>query len=251
MKLARRFAFLPVVPIGALTCGVMWLGCSDVGGSAVPTASAEDAAARDDSGQQSDAPEASTPRDAALDRGPGSSEAPVTPACTQYCTQLMDTCKGRNLQFQTIGACFRSCQYYPPGDLGDATGDSLICRAYHARTATAGPAEEDGHCLHAGPYGYSGCGEPCEALCEIAMGWCAGSSGGAPFASNAACQAECALFLNAPGPGPVGVAYSANGPATGNSIDCREYHLTKSLESFADRDVECPLVKTASAACKD
>lgn len=175
---------------------------------------------------------------------------PLSGACTSYCVQVMDVCKGINVQYPSIGACFNACRYFPEGEPGDATENSLVCRAFHTLVGSTSPQDADGHCLHSGIYGYGGCGTPCDPFCAIAMGWCGKSASGAPFPNMAACQDACATWTDAPGPTMVGVLYSADGPATGNTRDCRQFHLTTSLRSAADRDVHCPLAAASSTACK-
>jgi hypothetical protein len=169
-----------------------------------------------------------------------------TAACVTYCDTLMGACAGDFLQFPTKTACLRACAYYPPGMPGDATGNSLTCRQQHADSAVGHPE----HCHHAGPYGFDGCGSSCEGLCQLAMGWCAGSAGGPPFASTAECATACASFQPAP-PLAGGVTpYSANGPTSGDTLECREYELAAALSSIADRDVHCPRAGASSSTCR-
>lgn len=228
----------------AVACVVVACGASTPSEPSSPSAldassdaPAIDGAIASDAG--SDAPADTTTSDA---------EPPLTPSadCLKYCDDLMTHCTGVNQQFSTKKQCLRACTFYPLGNPGDATGNSLTCRIRHTIAAESDQA----HCHHAGPFGYSGCGEPCDILCTIAMGWCGTRPGGAPYASQSACLAECAAFVNEPGPTAMGVAYNASGPATGDSIDCREYHLVRALESAADRDASCPKAATNSPACR-
>ncbi len=179
-----------------------------------------------------------------------SGELPVvgSAGCTSYCDRLMSTCGGDALQFATKNGCLRACLIYPPGAPGDDSGlgNTLRCRQQHAEAA----ATTIGHCYHAGAYGFDGCGSSCEGLCQLAMGWCASSAGGAPFASAAACASECAAFPPAPTkPGGV-TPFNAHGPTAGNTLECRQYQLVSALQSLAARDVYCPRVATNSSACR-
>ena len=45
-------------------------------------------------------------------------------------------------------------------------------------------------------------------------------------------------------------AFSAAGPATGDTQDCRMYQLVTALKSAAERDARCPLVGAISSACR-
>jgi hypothetical protein len=150
------------------------------------------------------------------------------------------------------------------------SGDTVACRIAHAGLARAAP---NPHCWNAGPFGYGACGEPCEGFCDIAAGmhpqcslangFCSPAggfgSGAPPYSSQGDCILHCALYprintstnLIQP-PGMVGLdgGYSANGPATGNTLDCREYHLMSGLRGGAAQQMECPLAGPDSPACR-
>jgi hypothetical protein len=239
----------------ALTVGVLvvtasaagWVGCSSepgsTGGDAIPSADAAPEAARGEAAPDATNGDAAQDSPAAVDAD--SSDGLVSsPACITYCNTMQTMCNVDYQQFATTHSCLVACSYYPPGTDADPlnAGNTLKCRQTHAEAG-------GGHCLHGGPYGYGGCGFMCESFCQIAMTWCAASAGGAPFASPAACISECEGWAWAPN-GPDGAAaFRATTPTTGNTLDCREVQLVKSLESKAARDVYCPLAATNSTTC--
>ncbi len=157
---------------------------------------------------------------------------------------MLRACVPDYVQFGSQTECLQACAYYPPGSSGDITGNSRECRTAHATSAVGG---EPLHCLHAGPFGYGGCGEMCEAFCQIVMPWCGPL---APFASNDACMSECLVWKWAPSMSDGTAAYRASGPTSGNTLDCREVMLVKSLDGPAAREQYCPLTGTNSTLCR-
>jgi hypothetical protein len=53
-------------------------------------------------------------------------------------------------------------------------------------------------------------------------------------------------------PGQVGLdgGYSANGPSSGDTLDCREYYLAKALQGEAAQQLYCLDVGPQSAMCR-
>jgi hypothetical protein len=233
----------------AMTAASAWLGCNE--SSPAPTVTdSTDGGPTAEGGplQEQDASRDGRVDDTGAAHDAAGVEEPVigSAACTSYCSKVMLTCTADFAQFVTLNACLRACAYYPPGDPDDYLSNSLACRGAHIEAALV----EIGHCPHAGAFGIDGCGTSCDGFCQLAMGWCSASSGGAPFASAVECQSACASFPYAP-TGPNGeVRFNAHGPTSGDTLDCRMYQLVSALKSVADRDVHCPLAATTSAACR-
>ena len=77
------------------------------------------------------------------------------PTCEAYCTQYFSSCTADlNLYAGDMAACMTQCAPWWPGKMGDAGGDSIGCRLYHAGVAMADPGT---HCPHAGPGGADVC----------------------------------------------------------------------------------------------
>jgi len=229
-----------------------WLGCStsDPGGASDPTADAggtpTDGGAPVDAGGATGDASASDAADASADAEP---VVPPSPECNTYCDTVLNHCGPTIPQFGSRTACLNACALYAPGTPDDwsSYANTRSCRQYHANSS-----DGDGkyHCFHGGPFGYGSCGSSCDAVCMFAMTWCAKSAAGAPFPSHAVCMSECLAWPWAP-QGPDGLAvYRADSPTSGDTLECREVMLVKSLESAAARDTYCPLAVTNSPTCK-
>jgi hypothetical protein len=146
-----------------------------------------------------------------------------------------------------LADCENACSFFPETDA--SSGDTLACRIFHTSLAAAdGGAGVNPHCWHAGPYGFNVCGDECATFCEIATAWCepdAGFDGGPPFSSLSDCMTKCNGFVRIAG-GDAGVdvdgGFSALGPTSGDTLDCREWHLLKALEGQGalGQNTHCP-----------
>lgn len=241
---------------GGIACFFLavWCACSTSTEDAAAPASAPssfDAAPPEDAANDA---RAATVVDAASDASDaGEKDAGAlahSEACIAHCNVIVTGCAKEGYpQFGSMTQCLHACYFYPVGGPDDwsTQADTLGCREHHTGTAVMGGGY---HCFHGGPYGYGSCGSQCTGFCRLAMAWCAGSAGGAPFASLAACATECEAWPWAP-PGADGLdIYRPHTPTSGDTIQCREVMLVKSLESAAARDQYCPLAATTSATCK-
>ena len=185
----------------------------------------------------------------------GSADGGGGQTCTAYCTAVMAACTGADQQYATTAECMNACSFFPAGTAADTSGFTLGCKIYHAGVAATTPSP---HCWHAGPYGFGGCGTQAESFCALATGWCSAADGfdagadGGPYASLADCTSAFANFASADA-GTAFAAYSANGPAAGNTADCREYHLGAALNDTkggAKQALHCTHVGVTSATCQ-
>ncbi len=139
-------------------------------------------------------------------------EQNATPTCAAYCASVTAKCTGGAAQYESEAACVEFCNAgnlaWGVGTTADAAGNTLGCRQYHA-----GAANNDDHCLHAGPTGGGVCGSYCDVYCDAAIANCTDAN--ELYASADACQASCANF---PSNGNVN-------DADGDSVQCRMYHL--------------------------
>ncbi len=180
-------------------------------------------------------------------------EAGAALSCSAYCTAVMAACTGGHAQYVSNDACLNACAHIPLGTAADTSGNTLGCRAYHAMLAASTPAP---HCWHAGPYGYGACGDECESFCTLATTWCTpagGFDGGAPpYADDTACKTSCAGYKqidSADGGLGLDGGYNAQGPASGNTLDCREYHLGASFAGGAMQALHCQHPGANSPTC--
>jgi hypothetical protein len=142
-----------------------------------------------------------------------------------------------------------ACLYFSTADAD--TGNTLLCHNEHANNAQK-LSMPNPHCWHAGPYGWGVCGAQCDDFCNLVTNYCvadAGFDGSPPYASLSDCTTACAGFANIGDSGTAIVisdagsnfsSYSAAGPGSGNTLDCREYHLGNALQSAMLQQVHCP-----------
>ena len=123
-------------------------------------------------------------------------------------------------------ACEEAVLAMKPGTAGDSTGDTFACREYHVDTALRDKAFTT-HCPHAGTLGGGVCADD------------VGKSKWAFMQSfNKACKgisdAYTALDAKA-------LAVVGSKQTTGNSLECRQYHLAAALAGGGDaKNTHCP-----------
>lgn len=154
--------------------------------------------------------------------------------CAGYCEALQGSCIDELTQYPSVEICLSTCASYALGSAGDTAGNTVGCRAYHAAAAELAPSV---HCVHAGPYGGSVCGAPCESFCTLVLQACTGTD--TVYIDQAACMKECQSFPDTGG-------FDAS-MTTGDTLSCRLYHATLAT---GDDDVHCPHVTAASATCQ-
>jgi hypothetical protein len=163
----------------------------------------------------------------------------------------MQNCTGANAQYSASSECMNACAIFPPGTLADTSGATLGCHLYHAGLAGESP---NPHCWHAGPYGLGVCGAACDNFCALTLGWCSATGGfdggAAPYADMGACKTACMGFTTLDA-GARPAAYSTAGPTSGNSVDCREYHLGAALvdHTALHQQLHCNHVGATSPTC--
>jgi hypothetical protein len=187
----------------------------------------------------------------------GSEGGTIAQNCTAYCTAVQATCSGANAQYESTQECMNACSFFAPGTSGDTGGDTLGCRIYHTGLAKTQPVP---HCWHAGPYGFGACGKAVDTFCELALDWCSpdagyvsdGGPGTPPYSSVTACTTAAAGYT-APDSGTAPSTFNATGPGTGNTFDCRLYHLANAMNSAAGggaQTTHCPHAGEMSAPCQ-
>lgn len=130
-----------------------------------------------------------------------------------------------------MGVCMQACNAFPLGNDGDAAGNTLGCRSYHAGT----PAQTlpTTHCPHAGPSGGTVCGGYCEAYCNLTAYACTGTNL-LPFNGlYDTCYGICSNAYNQSG----GVLPLDTSGAT---VQCKIYHASVASNSSANALIHCP-----------
>jgi len=78
--------------------------------------------------------------------------------CQVYCDLIQENCLGSNSQYTSAPACMSACSSMSiSGSPGDATGNTVQCRIYHAGVAGNPISNAQTHCPHAGPTGGGQC----------------------------------------------------------------------------------------------
>jgi hypothetical protein len=150
--------------------------------------------------------------------------------CASICAQFPVSNYGKIDDTNTIGLG----QDVDPAAVPDAA-ESLNCRVWHANFAiTSG--DPTTHCPHAGPLGGKTCGaDPCPIFCALQHVACSALDAGRGFDTVAACMGACE-----PDGGYPGFLYTVGTPAfeggvasalSGNTIDCRMYHVEAALKN--------------------
>ncbi len=168
-----------------------------------------------------------------------------SPTCESYCKDVVDTCTGDNAQYGAPEECIWFCARMPEGSLGDKDVDTLACRAYHASTTAKTDAKT--WCAAAGPFGGGVCGDRCGAFCKLTLAVCTAKTGtgSSPWASEPDCVTACAGFDYLDG-GTDGGGEGANGPAYGDTLNCRLRSLREALRDPA----RCADLAPDSGACR-
>jgi hypothetical protein len=156
---------------------------------------------------------------------------PLSLDCASYCTAILDACGGALAQYESMADCLGMCEHLPVGALGQTVGNTLGCRVYHTEFARQDP---DTHCEHAGPGGGTICGaSSCEGFCSVAPIICP-----TQWQANT-CATRCGMLTSTP-------PYSIN--STGDTLECRLYHLTAAT---TDAATHCPHTdRMNSATCQ-
>lgn len=165
----------------------------------------------------------------------GSSSDPEpspTAACAGYCASVTASCSAANAQYASEAACNTYCarartapEFWSEGTAGATGGNAVACRTTHAGLATSNAAL---HCPHAGPSGGNACGDWCENYCDLALAACTGAN--QLFADRATCLTQCATLP----------ATGVPNATSGNTVQCRIYHLGVASSSAANATVHCP-----------
>jgi hypothetical protein len=165
--------------------------------------------------------------------------------CDSYCASVMANCTGANQEYLDSATCLAMCRHFEPGVSGDTTQDSLACRTYHAGAAATDP---DFHCRHAGPVGGGVCGtDPCAPFCLLDFALC-GDMASPPYSGGeSGCHAACTASLTYQTSGTGDLTQS-----TGNTLNCRIYHLESAYEPNNPdaKTTHCRHTAIQSATCQ-
>lgn len=183
-------------------------------------------------------------------------EAGCFPTCRDYCGTWLETCDDRfPREFGPItgGDCFEFCERmdWNPGRFAAPHPDtnSIGCRIYHMGNARGSEANQDLHCPHSGATGGGVCGDWCDNYCHLADRICGDidfevileTAPGADldreaFLATFADRDVCATWCRGEGNTEAIPTNGRHGDTTGDSIQCRMYHLLTATDVSAPRD---------------
>jgi hypothetical protein len=164
------------------------------------------------------------------------------PTCAGYCASIASSCTGTmpttNGQYASAAQCAKFCGYFAHGA---ANANTLECRV--ANLALVGT--DATNCRAAGPYGLANaammnaCGTSnCDAFCQLARAICPTDHA----EDQATCVTQCTGYTS--DPSTLDIPNSS--PSAGNTLECREYHLSAAL---TDPTLHCPHTTQGSTIC--
>jgi hypothetical protein len=179
--------------------------------------------------------------------GDGGGEAgvmcPTDLKCAAYCDFYTSTCSAQAGALDKA-TCNSLCKALTKTDTanqgmaGATSGDSIACREYHSCAASMTAANLPVHCPHASIWsGGDTCGTNCDAYCQIETTVCTGAN--AAFGGMNECLSKCGAWA----------ATGKAGDTSGNTIQCREYHLGVASTSDANAMTHCPHTGDMSSTC--
>jgi len=141
--------------------------------------------------------------------------------CENYCHIIGQTCTGAHAQFSAPSECPVFCESIRNGTVTDTAANSIECIIYHALAASV-LNDPTTHCPHASPSGGNTCGSWCDVYCELVDRICVGTE--KIFDNDTACHWQCPKYSNTATPGV----------DTGDSVQCRIYHLGEGHDDPAE-----------------
>jgi hypothetical protein len=102
-------------------------------------------------------------------------DAGPSPACSDYCTRIMDLCQKPNEAYTDPSTCLGICALFPPGSPIEKTGNTLACRVNQLaiqESPSAEPSTLKQACARSGPGGDGVCGSNCESYCQLYKSAC-------------------------------------------------------------------------------
>ncbi len=162
--------------------------------------------------------------------------------CPKYCSDMQATCTGTDQQYPNDtqnATCVRICGAINALDAGNNT---IACRQLNVSSAKdeLDPTQKHLDCVGAGVAAINCAVDQCTAFCQADLALCTGSNAAYPDLKS--CTDACATW-----------GQSFDGaliPSTGNTLQCRTYHLELSQSgSPADLQTHCAHTGATSAKC--
>jgi plastocyanin len=171
--------------------------------------------------------------------------ADTAPTCEQYCAAVTTACTGDLAQYVSQDECLTYCKQkgkLQAGKQGETSGNTIGCRLYHATVAGQSAENAKTHCVHTGPSGGNVCGTWCDNYCDLALKNCTAEN--KLYSLPDDCPAACAKAT----------ATGKAGATSGDTVQCRIYHLGVAGTDQTSAKMHCPHGKVPSDAgspCSD
>ncbi|HKQ67918.1 MAG TPA: hypothetical protein VJT73_01200 [Polyangiaceae bacterium] len=154
----------------------------------------------------------------------------TSPACEEYCTDVMANCTGANAVYSKRENCLGVCRLLTPGDPFEPGGNTVACREAQAKLAKE-TMEPSVHCPNAGPGGNKACGSNCASYCRLYAAACEAVS-----PTPAHCEAACGALLDTE-------KFDVAADHAGDTLQCRLVHVSSAANDPAGH---CPHSKIAN-----
>jgi hypothetical protein len=162
--------------------------------------------------------------------------------CNDYCAAIMQNCTGPNSEYESMDICMAMCVVFDTSNAtpSDTGNNDIACHTFFAQQAATTPNQ---NCEYAGPLGGGHCGtNPCQNFCDLATGYCTGDLP-KPYPNND-CPCACAAYTYLLGGDAGDLSFES-----GNTLNCRLYHLQAAYGSDMLGKFHCPHTGQQSATC--
>lgn len=180
--------------------------------------------------------------------GGSTSTSGASALCTGYCNAVLANCNGPFSVYASIDTCLGVCAKLEAagkaGTTGDQTGNTVQCRLSQALSAKS-TGERSQYCPAAGPGGSHICGTDCEGYCVLMRETCPNQFAAAQFNGS---LAYC-LTTACPSIPTLDAGFNV-AQESGNTINCRLYHVSAANADTQTPGIHCPHAAGA-APCAD
>ncbi len=161
---------------------------------------------------------------------------PADVSCLSYCADIQNQCTGSDVQFPDNATCQRFCATFALKGVGANSVECRLSQLSSQKEATTA-AEKHLFCANAGVASAS-CPSRCEGFCTANLALCgAGTTPNERYADIDSCKAACATLKDATQGGFAGALIGS----TGDTVECRTYHLELSQTGKdIDKTTHCP-----------
>lgn len=170
--------------------------------------------------------------------GGSTSVSGASTLCTTYCNTVQANCSGPFSVYASMDTCLGVCARLEvagkAGVAGDQTGNTVQCRLSQALSAKS-TGERSQYCPAAGPGGSHICGTDCEGYCVLMKETCPNQFAAAQFNDS---LAYC-LTTACPSIPTLDAGFTVD-QESGNTLNCRLYHVSAANADAQTPGIHCP-----------